>query len=32
MNHHFDSIDIAVLAAIMILGLLARFGGAGRSW
>lgn len=32
MNFHFDSIDITVLFAIMILGLLARFGGAGRGW
>jgi hypothetical protein len=32
VNYHFDSIDVAVLIAIMVLGLLARFGGFGRGW
>lgn len=32
MNYGFDSIDMAVLVAIMILGLFARFGGIGRGW
>jgi hypothetical protein len=30
VNYRFDSIDITVLIAIMVLGLLARFGGFGR--
>jgi len=32
MHYHLDSIDMAVLFAIMVLGLLARFGGFGRGW
>jgi hypothetical protein len=32
VNYRFDSIDMTVLVAIAILGLLARFGGAGRGW
>ena len=32
MNYHLDSIDTAVLVAIFLLGLLARFGGFGRDW
>ena len=32
MNYSLDSIDMAVLFAIMVLGLLARFGGFGRGW
>jgi hypothetical protein len=32
MGYQLDSIDIAVLFAIMVLGLLWRFGGAGRGW
>lgn len=32
MNSHFSSIDMPVLFAIMVLGLLARFGGFGRGW
>jgi hypothetical protein len=30
MNYHFDSIDMPVLFAIMVLGLLARCSGVGR--
>jgi hypothetical protein len=29
VNH---SLDLSVLFAIMVLGLLARFGGVGRGW
>jgi hypothetical protein len=32
LNDHLDSIDMAVLVAIFLLGLLARFGGFGRGW
>ena len=32
MNYSFESIDMSVLFAIMVLGLLARFGGVGRGW
>lgn len=32
MNYHLESIDMAVLFTIMVLGLLARFGGIGRGW
>lgn len=32
MNYHLDSIDMAMLFTIMVFGLLARFGGTGRSW
>lgn len=32
MNTHFDVIDMSVLVAIALLGLMARYHGFGRWW